>query len=121
MQFLGQRTDLQSLLALADVFVLPSAWEGMPNVVMEAMAAGCPVIATRIDGTTELIPDESFGRLVTPDDAEELASALAEVLADRPQAQARAARARERVAGLFGVNRMLEGYETLFEELARAR
>jgi glycosyltransferase involved in cell wall biosynthesis len=116
--FLGNRQDVAALLGLAEVFVLPSAWEGMPNVVMEAMAAGCPVVATRIDGTAELLPDAGFGWLVEPDDAGQLAAALAEALTDRDEARRRAARARARVTQSFGVEAMVDRYEALFLELA---
>lgn len=116
--FLGNREDVQALLGLAEVFVLPSAWEGMPNVVMEAMAAGCPVVATRIDGTVELLPDAGFGWLVEPDEAGPLAAAIAEALTDRDEARRRAARARERVTQSFDVEAMVDRYEALFLELA---
>lgn len=117
--FLGNRQDVAPLLVLAEVFVLPSAWEGMPNVVMEAMAAGCPVVATRIDGTTELLPDASFGWLVEPDEARPLAAAIAEALTDRDEAKRRADRARARATQSFGVEAMVDRYESLFLELAK--
>ncbi len=118
---LGTRDDLPSLMALADVFVLPSAWEGMPNAVMEAMAAGCPVVATAIDGTRDLIPDASYGWLVTPDDVAQLGAALSEALRDRAEAARRAERARRRVIELFGVEQMIEGYANLFDALCDER
>lgn len=117
-RFLGEREDVPALLALADVFVLPSAWEGMPNAVMEAMASGCPVVATRIDGIVELLPDASYGWLVEPDRPDQLAAALAESLANRPEALRRAGRARARAVETFSVERMVERYEALFDELA---
>lgn len=118
---LGTRDDLPALMALADVFVLPSAWEGMPNAVMEAMAAGCPVVATSIDGTRDLIPEASYGWLVAPDDVEQLAAALSEALGDRSEALRRAERARRRVIESFGVENMVEGYAHLFDALCDER
>ena len=118
-RFLGKREDMPALMALADVFVLPSAWEGMSNVVMEAMAAGRPVVTTRIDGNIELLPDASFGWLVEPDNPDQLAAALAEALGNRADASRRAERARDRAIESFSVDRMVERYEALFDELSR--
>jgi glycosyltransferase involved in cell wall biosynthesis len=60
-RFLGERADIPDLLACMDIYVHASLWEGMPNAVMEAMAAGKPVVATGVDGTTELITDGETG------------------------------------------------------------
>src|SRR5829696_5368553 len=65
-RFLGQRKDVAALLAGADLFVLPSLFEGLPLVILEAMAAGRPVVATRACGTAEVICDGATGRLVPP-------------------------------------------------------
>ncbi len=81
--FLGQRNHVADLLAAADLFVLPSLFEGLPLVVLEALAAGVPVIATQIAGTDEIISDGVSGRLVTPGSAEALAAAINEAL-DQP-------------------------------------
>jgi glycosyltransferase involved in cell wall biosynthesis len=116
--FLGKRQDIAALLALADVFVLPSAWEGMPNAVMEAMAAGCPIVATRVHGILELLPDSSYAWLVEPGRPHDLAEALAQALLDPAEAQKRATRALERAKGFFSVERMVERYEALFQQLA---
>ncbi|MFO1417855.1 MAG: glycosyltransferase [Methylotetracoccus sp.] len=115
--FLGRRHDVPALLALSEVFVLPSAWEGMPNVIMEAMAAGCPIVATRIDGTLELLPDPSFGWLVDPGQPEQLAGAIGTALEDRAESKARARRALARITDEFGAGRMVQRYEALFDEL----
>jgi glycosyltransferase involved in cell wall biosynthesis len=74
--------EIPDWLACADVFVLPSLYEGMSLAVMEAMAAGLPVVVTRVSGTGELVPDPSYGRVVTPGDAGELAGAIAWLLDD---------------------------------------
>ncbi|MCL4424805.1 MAG: glycosyltransferase, partial [Firmicutes bacterium] len=70
-----------ALLAASDGFVLSSAWEGSPNGVMEALAAGKPVVATRVGGTPELVEDGSSGFLVHPHDPEVLAAAMLRVMA----------------------------------------
>lgn len=115
--FLGRRHDVPALLALSDLFVLPSAWEGMPNVIMEAMAAACPIVATRIDGTLELLPDPSFGWLVDPGQPEQLADAIGAALGNRSEAACRARRARARITNEYGASRMVQRYEALFDEL----
>ena len=67
--FLGIRRDVPQLMAAADVFVMSSAWEGLPNVVMEAMAAGLPVVSTNVGGVAELVEDPGTGALVPASDA----------------------------------------------------
>jgi glycosyltransferase involved in cell wall biosynthesis len=78
----GYREDVPELLAGCDVFCLPSHMEGMPLVVLEAMAQARPVVATAVGGTSELVVDGETGLLVPPDDVDALADALAQVLAD---------------------------------------
>lgn len=63
-QFLGYRQDVPALLNAADGVVLASAWEGLPNAIMEALATGKPVVATKVGGISELIEDEKFGFLI---------------------------------------------------------
>jgi colanic acid/amylovoran biosynthesis glycosyltransferase len=87
--------------ASADLFCLPSLGEGVPVVLMEAMAMGLPVVATRVGGVPELVEDRSSGRLVSPGSSAALAEAIAE-LADQ-------AETRERM-GIAGRERVLEGY-----------
>src|SRR5690606_28347096 len=79
--WLGQRHDVPALLKAADVLVLPSRWEGMPNVILEAMAAGRPVVATAVEGSRELVVPGRTGWLAAPEDVESLAGALGEALA----------------------------------------
>jgi glycosyltransferase involved in cell wall biosynthesis len=83
--FVGTRAheEISRWLAAADIAVLPSRTEGMPNAVLEALACGRPVVATAVGGTRELIRDPSLGRLVPPDDAAALAGALRDALATR--------------------------------------
>lgn len=78
----GQRSDARQLLDAADVFVLPSLHEGMPLVLLEAMDAGLPVVATRVIGSEEVVVEGETGLLVRPRDAGALEVALAELLAD---------------------------------------
>jgi len=81
-RFLGHRTDVPALLAAADVFVLPSRYEGTSLALLEAMGAGKAVVATAIGGTDELVRDGVDGLLVPPDDPAALAEALERLLVD---------------------------------------
>lgn len=78
--FLGRRSDIPHLLKTADVLLLSSHWEGCPLVVLEAMAAHTPVIASRVSGTRELIQEQETGRLFTEGNADELAHIIQEVI-----------------------------------------
>jgi glycosyltransferase involved in cell wall biosynthesis len=77
---LGRRDDVPSLMRSATALVLPSLWEGMPNVVLEAMAAHLPVIASAVDGTVELIDEDNTGWLCKPGSASSLATTILNVL-----------------------------------------
>jgi glycosyltransferase involved in cell wall biosynthesis len=76
----GRRNDVPQLMKSASALVLPSLWEGMPNVVLEAMSSGLPVVATRIDGSADLIDDDVTGWLAEPGSVGSLTSALARCL-----------------------------------------
>jgi glycosyltransferase involved in cell wall biosynthesis len=87
-RFLGVRDDVPRLLAAADALVLASAWEGLPNVVLEAMAAGLPVVATDVGGVAQMVDDDRTGYLVPPRDPEALARAMEKVMSLGPPARA---------------------------------
>jgi len=116
-RFLGHRHDVPALLAAADLFVLPSLYEGLPLAVLEAMAAGVPVIATSVGGTAEVVRDGETGTLVPPADADTLSSAIARTLADRQQASRLALAARSLVAQEHSVTSMVGSVSRLYEEL----
>jgi glycosyltransferase involved in cell wall biosynthesis len=80
-RFLGLRDDVPQLVAACDALVLASRFEGLPNVVMEAMAGARPVVATRVGGTAELVEHGVTGLLVDPGDAGALAQAMCQVMA----------------------------------------
>ena len=105
-RLLGQRRDARMLLDAADVFVLPSKHEGMPLVLLEAMDAGLPVVATRVIGSAEVVVEGETGLLVRPKDPAALEHALAQLLAD-PVLRARFGEAgRQRFAACFTAGRM---------------
>jgi len=112
---IGFRSPLAPALAGATVFVLPSRYEGMPHVLIEAMAVGTPVVATDVNGSAELIPDKQFGLLVPPDDAASLAGAIERYLDDPALARDTADAAQARVLRQFTVEAMVDGVESLFE------
>jgi glycosyltransferase involved in cell wall biosynthesis len=98
--WLGRRDDVPSLMKAATLLVSPSLWEGMPNVVLEAMAAGLPVVATAVEGTTELIRDGEAGWLCRPADSHDLAAKLRFAL-DAPDERDCRMQAAKRVVTLY--------------------
>jgi glycosyltransferase involved in cell wall biosynthesis len=119
--FLGRRSDVPELLAVSDVFVLPSLFEGSSLAVLEAMAAMRPVVATAIGGTDELIVDGESGLLVPPADPRALATVLRRVLADRRLRTSLGQKARDRVEQRFSAAAMAERVAHVYEELLAAR
>ncbi|MEA2406364.1 MAG: hypothetical protein QOE69_483 [Thermoleophilaceae bacterium] len=115
--FAGYR-PAETVLGALDVFVLPSWTEGMPVTVLEAMAAGKPVVATSVGGTPELVVDGVTGVLVPPRDPEALAAALRELLADRARAGRLGAAGRARVAERFTLERMTDRVLEVYDEVA---
>jgi glycosyltransferase involved in cell wall biosynthesis len=118
-RFLGARTDIAALLARADVAVLPSLTEGMSNAVMEAMAAGRPVVATDVGGTAELI--EGRGVLVPPADADALAAGLERVLRDPAGARTLAEAALAWSRRFLHLDGMVDRHLAIYSELLEAR
>jgi glycosyltransferase involved in cell wall biosynthesis len=99
----GLQRDPRPWLRAMDVFAFPSRLEGSPNAVLEAMASGVPVVATRIGGVVDLIEHEETGLLVPPDDAEALSMAVDRLLGDADLRAAVAGRARARVCDAFSL------------------
>lgn len=112
--FLGKRTDIPALLSCCDLGVLASRAEGLPNAVLEYLAAGLPVVATRVGGVPEIIEDEICGLLVPPGQPEPLARAILRVLGS-DQLWARLAKAgRERVLAKFDFERVVLAVSQLY-------
>ncbi len=108
--FLGERQDIPRLLEQADLFILPSLTEALPNSVMEAMAAGLPIIASHTGGIPELLEDGVTGLLVTPGSVEDLGGAIVQMASDPRRAGSLGAAARTTVADRFSMERMVGGF-----------
>lgn len=118
---LGWRDDVPRLMATADVVLLPSRWEGMPYVVLEAMAAGKPVVATRVDGARDLVDQGQTGLVVEVGDVPALADALNRVLSGAlGDLQAVGARAQARIAAHFTLDHMVAATRQVYEEAREA-
>lgn len=118
--FAGPCPDVADRLAAADVFVLPSRSEAFPNAVLEAMAAGLPVVASSVGGIRELVAHEQTGLLVPPDHPEALAHQICRVLEDEALADRLGFAASADARARYSFDRMVEQFESLYlTELAR--
>ena len=120
-RFLGHRNDVPRLLAAADLLVLPSLYEGLPNVVLEAMRFRKPVVATAAPGTTEVVDHNRTGLLVPIHDYPALAQAIRTVIQDPVLARQLGEAGRARAEAEFRASTMVERFAALYEELARAK
>jgi sugar transferase (PEP-CTERM/EpsH1 system associated) len=118
-RFAGSRSDVPDLLAGMDLFVLPSHWEGMPVAILEAMAAGLPVVATAVGGTPEVVEDETTGLLPPPRDPVALAEAISRLLRDPERARRMGEAGRKRVETEFSMDANVRRVEALYEQLLR--
>lgn len=119
--FLGRRHDVPRLLASCDLFVLPSLWEGLPLSVLEAMAAGVPVVATSIGGTDEVVRDGETGVGVPPGDSPALAAAVRRLLGDPAEARRLAAGGRRLVRERYSAAAMADGVQRVYTEVLDER
>ncbi|MDP2654701.1 MAG: glycosyltransferase [Candidatus Omnitrophota bacterium] len=119
--FLGKRMDVSRILPLADVCVLPSLSEGMSNSILEYMAAGKPVVATRVGGNPELIEDGVNGILVEKENVPQLADALFRLLQDPSLRREMGNSGFQRITEEFTMGAMVRKYEQLFETLLAAQ
>jgi glycosyltransferase involved in cell wall biosynthesis len=120
--FLGVRQDIAGLLAAADGFVLSSAWEGMPNVVMEALAAARPVVATHVGGVAELVNPEISGWLVPARNPAALARAMGSLMSQSPEERREMGlKGQRHVAAHYTLEAMADRWMTLYRELLQQR
>jgi glycosyltransferase involved in cell wall biosynthesis len=113
-RFLGLRGDVPVLLATSDVFVLPSLSEGLSIAILEAMAAGRPVVTTRVGGNPELVLHGQTGILVPPADAPALASAVIALLTNPAAARRLGENGQRHVTERFGIEAMVRQYEAIY-------
>jgi glycosyltransferase involved in cell wall biosynthesis len=115
-RFLGFREDVAALLSLMDIFVLPSLSEGLSIALLEAMAAGKPVIATNVGGNPELVVDGETGYSIPPRDADTLAAKIRLLLTDQCRAKELGENGRKRVQQKFSLQAMADNYQRLYED-----
>ena len=115
-RFLGFRRDVHDLLAAADLFCLASRNEGLPVALMEAYAAGLPVVTTRVGGLPEVVEDGGSGVLVDPEDPDALADAFVTLAADEPRRRAMGSRAAE-LADRFDSTAAVRRIEALYDDV----
>lgn len=115
--FTGLRSDTPELMRRFDILVQPSVNEGISNTILEAMATGLPVVASRVGGNPELIADEVTGRLYDPSDSTGLEKALIPYVVESTLRQAHGRAARERVVQNFSLGAMVTRYLDFYEEL----
>jgi len=117
--FLGFRNDVRELLRTLDVFVLPSLYEGLPNVILEAMATSLPVVATAVDGTVELVDNGKTGFLVEPKQPDALAAAISQLLRNGNLRESCGAAGRCKVEQKFSLAQQVTNFQNLYESYAR--
>ncbi|MEP7185982.1 MAG: TIGR03088 family PEP-CTERM/XrtA system glycosyltransferase [Rhodanobacter sp.] len=116
-RLLGNRDDVAQLLAECDVFALSSIAEGMPVTLLEAMAAGLPLVATNVGGIASVVKNGVTGTLVPAGDPHKLAEALGVYIADEQLRYQHGRAGRARVAARFELSTMVDGYVALYDEL----
>ncbi|MEZ4675708.1 MAG: glycosyltransferase [Caldilineaceae bacterium] len=115
--FTGARGDIEELFGLFDLFVSSSLWEGLPTVILESMAAGVPVVATTVSGSSEQVIDGVTGRLVTPGDPVALAEGMIDLLGDPAKAAQLSAAARPFAMARFSIQAVAEAHVQLYHRL----
>ena len=117
-RFLGVRSDIPEIMSVADGYVMSSAWEGMPMVLLEAAAAGLPIVATTVGGNHEVVLDETSGFLVPPRDPEALGLAMLRLMGlPEEQRGTMGERGREHIRTRYGLGQVAERWESLYREV----
>ncbi len=120
-RFMGSRTDISFQLAQMDLFVLPSLWEGMPFVLLEAMCAGIPIVATDVDGVSEILEHGKDSLLVPPRDPQSLAKAIVSLLGNKRLARTFARNALDKISERFDVKEMVTQTERVYRVVIQSK
>jgi glycosyltransferase involved in cell wall biosynthesis len=112
----GIRHDVPEIISSFDIFVLTSLWEGLPRVIPQAMAVGCPVVATAVDGNPEIVRDGETGILVPPSSPEHIARAVLYLINNPPEAHRLSCNA-SKLVDEFSVDKMVEEHDRLYQTL----
>ena len=121
-RFLGVRTDVPLIMSAADAYVMSSAWEGMPMVLLEAAAAGLPIVATAVGGNREVVLDGESGLLVPPRDDEALGSAMVRLSGfSESHRRSMGDRGHEHVRAQYGLKRVAERWEAIYREVLASK
>lgn len=116
-RLLGNRADIPELLAISDVFVFPSLYEAQPVALLEAMAAGLPIVASAIPAIQQIARHDKEALLVPPGDAMRLADAIIKLVTEKEYSLALAYAARMRVQKEYSIASTIEAYENLYKKL----
>jgi glycosyltransferase involved in cell wall biosynthesis len=120
-RFLGHRHDVEAVLSIGDILVLPSRSEGMSNALLEAMSRGLAVIATDVPGNRAVVDHDRDGLLVPHGDRGALRQALGALLADEPRRRALGRRAAAKMASTFSIEAVARAYDRLYRDLGGDR
>jgi glycosyltransferase involved in cell wall biosynthesis len=118
--FAGYRKDIPEILALTDIFLLPTLFEGLPHSVLEAMAAGCCVVASRVDGVVEVVTEGETGILVDAGNTNQFVEALNSLVSNQDMRKELGRNGKMRASGSFGLNHMLEKIELIYATVLAA-
>ena len=121
-RFLGVRDDVPELISAADGYVMSSAWEGMPMVLLEAAAGGLPIVSTRAGGNHEVVLDEESGFLAPPRDHHALASAMVRLMGlSETERRRLGERGRDHIRTQYALTRVVERWEELYREVLASK
>jgi len=115
-KFLGWRKDALEIISILDIFVLPSLWEGTPNVILESLAYAKPTVATKVGGVGEIVEDQVSGLLVEPASVQALADAIIWVLKNPEKAKEMGNKGKEKVEKFFPIDKMVRETEEIYAE-----
>ena len=114
-RFLGMRDDVPELLDVMDVFIFPSHFEGLPGALLEAMAAGLPIVCTPVDGNSELVKDGSSGVYISPHDSHAISQKILQLLSAETRAARLGQAAADRSKNHFTIQGMIDSFRELYE------